>query len=237
MRPKREPFKFKNFNVFQDRTAMKIGTDGVLLGAWVKPKNAALILDIGTGTSLLALMIAQKSEAEIHAIEIDLEAVYQAKENILNSPWAKRISLWNTSIQTYAHMTEDRFDLIVSNPPFFNSDKSDTSREVARNQAKLTFEELVRDASSLLRPDGRFCVVIPKESEKQFTALALQEGLHKNKICSVFGKLEAPCKRVLIEYSKFNDTLIEESLIIEKEIRHDYTPEYLALVKDYLLFA
>lgn len=216
---------------------MKIGTDGVLLGAWTKTKKAKLTLDIGTGTGLIALMLAQKSKAEIYAIEIDLEAVYQAKENIIKSPWAKRISLWNTSIQTYAHMVEDRFDLIVSNPPFFNSDKADTSREIARQQGKLTFEELITSTATLLKPEGRFCVVIPAESEEQFTSLATQNGLYKNKICKVFGNPTAPCKRVLLEYAKVKKDCIEESLTIEKEERHDYTPEYLALVKDYMLFA
>ncbi len=237
MRTKREPFKFKRFDVFQDRTAMKIGTDGVLLGAWTKTKKAELILDIGTGTGLLALMLAQKTKAEIYAIEIDMEAVYQAKENILNSSWAKQISLWNTSVQTYAHMTEDKFDLIVSNPPFFNSDKAETSREIARQQGKLTFEELTRDASSLLKEDGRFCIIIPADSEEQFTSLAAQNGLFKNKTCKVFGNPNVTCKRVLLEYSKTKKELITEELIIENEERHDYTAEYLKLVKDYMLFA
>lgn len=237
MRPKREPFKFKQFDVFQDRTAMKIGTDGVVLGAWTQTKDAQLILDIGTGTSLLSLMLAQKSEAEIHAIEIDLEAVYQAKENIVKSPWAKRISLWNTSIQTYAHMTEDRFDLIISNPPFFISDKAETSREVARNQGKLTFEELIDSTSTLLHTKGRFCVIIPAESEEMFTLLASQKALHRNKICKIYGNSNVACKRVLLEYSKNKQDLIEESLTIEKEERHDYTSEYLDLVKDFMLFA
>jgi tRNA1Val (adenine37-N6)-methyltransferase len=216
---------------------MKIGTDGVLLGAWTNPEKAELILDIGTGTGLLSLMQAQKSTAEINAIEIDLEAVYQAKENLKNSPWAKRISLWNTSIQTYAYMTEDPFDLIISNPPFFNSEKSETSREVARHQGKLTFEELLRDTATLLRDDGRFCVIIPAESEEQFTSLAAQMNLHKNKICKVYGNPKVNCKRVMLEYSKTKQELIEGSLIIEKNERHDYTSEYLALVKDYMLFA
>jgi tRNA1Val (adenine37-N6)-methyltransferase len=216
---------------------MKIGTDGVLLGAWTNPKDSKLILDIGTGTGLLSLMQAQKSKAEIYAIEIDLEAVYQAKENLQNSPWAKRISLWNTSIQTYAHMTEDRFDLIISNPPFFNSDKADTSREVARNQGKLTFEELLRDTASLLNEDGRFCVIIPTESEEQFTSLAKQMDLYRNKICKVYGNSNVSSKRVLLEYSKTKQELVEESLTLEKDERHNYTSEYLALVKDYMLFA
>ncbi len=216
---------------------MKIGTDGVLLGAWTKTKKAELILDVGTGTGLLAIMLAQKSKAEVYAIEIDLEAVYQAKENILNSPWSKRISLWNTSVQTYAHMTEDKFDLIVSNPPFFNSDKAETRREVARQQGKLTFEELLRDTSSLLKDEGRFCVVIPAESEEQFTSLAAQNDLHKNKICKVFGNPNVAFKRVLLEYSRTKKDLISEELIIENEVRHDYTAEYLKLVKDYMLFA
>lgn len=237
MRAKRVPFQFKKFQIFQDRTAMKIGTDGVLLGAWTKVGNAKRILDIGTGTGLIALMLAQQTEAEVNAIEVDLEAIYQAKENILKSPWSKQISLWHTSIQTFAHMTEDRYDLIVSNPPFFNSDKAETSREIARQQGKLTFEELLRDAATLLNPTGRFCVVIPTEAEEKFTAIANQVGLYKNKMCSVYGNPNVPCKRVLLEYTKTNALLVEEKLIIEKAKRHDYSPEYLALVKDYLLFA
>lgn len=237
MRAKREPFHFKHFHLFQDRTAMKIGTDGVLLGAWVQPKNAKQILDIGTGTALISLMLAQKSEAEINSIEIDLEAVYQAKENILNSPWSKQISLWNIALQTYAHICETRFDLIVSNPPFFNSEKTNTSREIARQQGKLKFEELVRDATTLLSETGRLCVVIPTDSEERFTTLASEQGLYKNKICKVFGNPSSPSKRCLLEYGKIQETLVEESLTIEKDKRHEYTSEYIALVKDYMLFA
>ena len=178
-------FSFKQFTIHQDRCAMKVGTDGVLLGV-LSPIDAGYvlssekenseykILDIGTGTGLVAIMLAQRTEgkAKISAVEIDAEAALQARENASNTPW--QIDVYNKSIQDFAHECQEKFDLIVSNPPFFiNSLKApDKSRNTARHTDELSFKDLVDSAEKLLAENGRFTVIIPCSSENDYIKIA-----------------------------------------------------------------
>ena len=232
------PFKFKQFSVSQDRCAMKIGTDGVLLGAWVSlENNPESILDIGAGTGIISLQLAQRSTAEtIDAVEIDDDAYEQCSENFEASPWGDRLFCYHASVQEFASEIEEKYDLIVSNPPFFSENyKSDNdARDMARFNDALPFQHLVVCASHLLSEEGTFAVILPKKEEKQFIRLASENNLYPQRICEVQGTPNSEIKRVLLEFSSKKTVLKKETLVIEIS-RHHYTPEYTNLVKDFYL--
>lgn len=230
-------FQFKNFSVSQERSAMKVGTDGVLLGAWVNPLSADSILDIGTGTGLLALMLAQKSSAFIDAIDIDRDSCSQATENVLLSPWSDKIKVVNCPLQDFR--PGKRYDLIVSNPPYFIDSfaASDEARNIARSaSASLSFEQLVDAVVRLLSSSGRFCVILPSKEGVFFRELAEQSGLFCNHITHVKTKMSKPEKRVLMEFGRSGEELLEDELIIHEE-KDDrvYTDQYKLLTHDYYM--
>ena len=167
-------FTFKQFHIDHSRCAMKVGTDGTLLGAWVRlPATTRSILDVGTGSGLIAIMAAQRSaEAHITAIDIDADCVAQARLNAEASPWNSRISVQHTSLQEFA--TEERFDVIVSNPPYFidSLTSPDAGRTTARHTATLPFEELVSGVKRLLAPDGHFSLILPTVEAERFISAA-----------------------------------------------------------------
>ncbi|GAB5398787.1 MAG: methyltransferase [Aureisphaera sp.] len=232
------PFQFKEFTVHQDRCAMKIGTDGVLLGAWASlhhsPNSA---LDIGAGTGVIALQLAQRSNSEtIDAIEIDDDAYEQCSENFENSPWSNRLFCYHASVQEFASEIDDTYDLIISNPPFYSEDfkSDDTSRNSARFVDSLPFQHLIVCVAHLLAKEGRFALILPRKEEEAFIALAKEHHLFLNRLCRVKGSPNAEEKRSLMEFSFHEKEVIPEQLIIETS-RHQYTPEYIELVKDFYL--
>jgi tRNA1Val (adenine37-N6)-methyltransferase len=232
-------FQFKQFSLEQDRTAMKIGTDGVLLGAWTPvEKNIFSILDIGTGTGIIALMLAQRSSAsQIDALEIDENAFEQATDNFENSPWNDRLFCFHAALDEFVQEPEDEYDLIVSNPPFYSEDykSSNDQRDLARFQDAMPFEDLVEAAALLLSENGIFSVIIPFKEEENFLALAKKYKLFPLKITRVKGTPTTETKRSLLAFSRNeNRTLRVDELIIETA-RHIYTPEYIALTKDFYL--
>ena len=234
-----KPFQFKEFSINQDKCAMKIGTDGVLLGAWVTiPPTANSILDIGAGTGIISLMLAQRSDIElIDALEIDDDAFEQATENFENSPWGDRLFCYHAGFDEFVEeMQDEKYDLIVSNPPFFPAGETQetTSRETARFQFALPFEELAAGVASLLSKDGHFCIILPKEAEKLFIELAFANKLFPNKITEVKGNAESKVKRSLIDFS-FSKKEIERRVLILEENRHQYTPEYKKMVEAFYL--
>lgn len=234
-----QPFKFKQFSIEQDRCAMKIGTDGVLLGAWT-PVDVSVtsILDIGTGTGIIALMLAQRSYAHlIDALEIDEDAYEQAVDNFENSPWGDRLFCYHAAFDEFVEeMQEEEYDLIVSNPPFYNSEAAAeaTNRETARFQEALPFEELLAGVVQLLSETGKFSVIIPKEEENKFLQVAASEGLFPERITYVKGTASAKIKRSLLLLS-FHKTNTEIDTLILEESRHRYTNEYKEMVKDFYL--
>jgi tRNA1Val (adenine37-N6)-methyltransferase len=229
-----KPFLFKQFAIYQDQTAMKVGTDGVLLGAWVKSNNAKHILDIGTGTGLIALMLAQRfSNSKIDALEIDQNAFKQAKANFKDSLWSSRLKAIHSSLQSFK--SNHKYDLIVSNPPFFESLKHvNTSREQARQTASLSFNDLIIIANSLLNTNGELALIIPFEAKEKVVAIAKTQQLFPKAICAVFGTKTSKSKRILIQFSK-TKTVCENSQLIIEISRHHYTDEYIALTKDFYL--
>jgi tRNA1Val (adenine37-N6)-methyltransferase len=232
-------FEFKQFTVQQDKAAMKVGTDGVLLGAWALiNNNPATILDIGAGTGLIALMLAQRSNAgQIDAIEIDENAYEQATNNFENSPWSDRLFCFHAGLDEFVEEPEDEYDVIVSNPPFYKDDyKSENkSRDLARFQDALPFEELIEATAFLLSEKGFFSVIIPYKEEENFIQMALHCELYVKKITHVKGTPTSEIKRSLIAFSrnKTTETIVDE-LVIETT-RHQYTTEYIALTKDFYL--
>ncbi|WP_299060222.1 methyltransferase [uncultured Polaribacter sp.] len=236
-----KPFQFKEFNIQQDKTAMKVGTDGVLLGAWCTIDNYPdTILDIGAGTGLISLMLAQRSDAmTIDAVEVDENAYEQTVENFEQSDWADRLYCYNASFNEFADEIaeeEETYDLVVSNPPFYNDEfeTENKSRNKARFTSALSFEDLLNGISRILSKTGIFSVIIPHKEEKSFINLAKANNLFLNKLCRVQGNETTEVKRSLLEFS-FDETKVEEeSLIIETE-RHKYTQDYINLTKDFYL--
>ena len=232
-------FQFKQFSVEQDRCAMKIGTDGVLLGAWTPISNNPFsILDIGTGTGIIALMLAQRSNAgQIDALEIDEEAYEQSVDNFENSPWSDRLFCFHAGLDEFVDEPEDEYDLIVSNPPFYTEDykTENEQRDLARFQDAMPFNDLIEAADLLLSENGIFAVIIPYKEEHNFLAIAKDYELYPMKITRVKGIATTEIKRSLLAFSRKEtiDFQIDE-LIIEIS-RHQYASEYISLTKDFYL--
>lgn len=222
---------------------MKIGTDGVLLGAWSPIKtNPYTVLDIGSGSGIIALMLAQRTSAmQIDAIEIDADAYEQCVDNFENSPWSDRLFCYHAGFDEFVEEIEDQYDLIVSNPPFFTENQplelteNNTSRAIARFNESLPFDELLQGVSLLLAEDGLFCLIIPFSEENNVIDLAEQNNLFTQKITRVRGTKDSEIKRSLLCFrrDKINKAVIDE-LVIEIE-RHVYTSEYQKLVQDFYL--
>nr|WP_320038603.1 methyltransferase [uncultured Bacteroides sp.] len=229
-------FRFKQFTVWHDKCAMKVGTDGVLLGAWTDVSNANSILDIGAGTGLVALMIAQRCNAEIFAVEIDNNAVIQATDNKDISPWGKRISIIHADFKTFESNT--KFDVIVSNPPYFSKSllPPDIRRSTARHTNELSYYELIEGAAKLLSPNGKFSLIIPAVVIDKIVEIAANFDLTPIRQTNVLPKQDSLPKRVLISFSNKKDAIFARpnDLIIELS-RHQYTREYIELTKEYYL--
>ena len=230
-------FSFKQFTVYQDQCAMKVGIDGVLLGVWSCIENTTRILDIGTGTGLIALMLAQRSNSIIDSIDIHPNAFAQASENIRLSPWADRVKVQEISLQDFAVKTIHRYDLIVSNPPYFiNSLKAPTEdRTTARHTDTLTHEELITNSIFLLKPLGRICIILPVTEAVKCKKFALNKGLFCRREVRVIPKPNAEAKRILMEFGLQDCQNEVTELVIESDIRHQYSVEFSALAKDFYL--
>ena len=233
-----KPFKFKEFTIHQDQCAMKVGTDGVLLGAWASlDREPESILDIGAGTGLIALQLAQRSSAEtIDAIELDDDAYEQCVANFEASPWADRLFCYHAGFDEFVEEIEDTYDLIVSNPPFYAEDvtSNNKSRDKARQTSSLPFDELVQGVSQFLTKNGIFAVILPYKEEERFIELAQNIGLFPNRITRVKGNPDTEVKRSLMEFSFHKNEPIIDILVIEKG-RHQYTKEYVELTQAFYL--
>jgi tRNA1Val (adenine37-N6)-methyltransferase len=218
---------------------MKIGTDGVLLGAWCPVDNNPFsVLDIGAGTGILSLMLAQRSHAEqIDALEIDEDAYEQCVENFENSLWSDRLFCFHAGLDEFVDEPEDEYDLIISNPPFYseNYKTDDSQRDLARFQDALPFEELAEAADLLLSENGIFAVIIPYKEEERFIDLCAQVELFPVKVTRVKGTHTTPIVRSLLAFKRYElSVLTADELVIEIS-RHEYTDEYIELTKDFYL--
>jgi len=232
------PFQFKQFNVYQDQCPMKVGTDGVLLGAWANIEASQSALDIGTGTGVIAIMLAQRaSNIQVKGIEIDECSSEQAKSNMQASPFADRLQIINQSIQDFAKGSNEQFDLIVSNPPFFTggtfSDNQD--RNSVRHTIKLPTGDLLRCARQLLTNNGRFCVVLPYLEGLRFRDLASSYHLFCTRMTEVRSLSHKPVERLLLQFEKQEKPMQSDDLIIQNKGRNNWTSAYIDLTKAFYL--
>lgn len=230
-------FHFKQFVIQQDKCAMKVGTDAVLLGSWINPQNAKKILDIGTGTGVIAIMLAQKTNAIIDAIDIDEMAYQQAKENIGICPWKDIINVFHSSVQDFYHIGSKEYDLIVSNPPYFvdASKPSLEARTLARHtDDSLSYDELIEGVLSLLGMNGRFCLILPFKEGFLFKEKAYKKGLFCTQLTKVKTKVDKQEKRLMMQFEREENSLTVNELIIQEEDL-SYTKEYIEFTKDYYI--
>jgi tRNA1Val (adenine37-N6)-methyltransferase len=216
---------------------MKVGTDGVLLGAWADCANAEHILDIGCGTGLLSLMCAQRANAEIIAIEIDEKAAKQAIANVASSPFRQRIQIVNQSLQDYLKSNERKFDYIICNPPFFqrNEKVKTDGRKLARQQISLTYEEVISAFVTLLKPHGSASLIFPFTDWNELFNLVNNYELFLSKVTFVHPRIDKPCKRVLVEITKIDNPVFVSRLNIENTERHIYSAEFKNLTDEFYL--
>jgi len=236
-----KPFHFKKFSIDQDKTAMKVGTDAVLLGAWCSLETYPdTILDVGSGTGLVSLMMAQRSDAEtIDAVEIDPNAYEQNVANFEKSDWSNRLFCYHSSFQDFSeemNEEDEEYDLIISNPPFYNDnfETNNTSRNTARFTSALSFKDLLEGTSKILSDSGVFTIIIPFKEEVVFLSLAGKYRLFLNRVCRVRGTENSEIKRSMLEFSFYQKEEEETTLVIEKD-RHIYTQDYVNLTKDFYL--
>ncbi len=231
----RNIFRFKQFEVLQNSSVMKVGTDGVLLGAATDCGNAEIILDIGTGTGLVALMLAQKSKAKVFATDINEDAFKLAKYNVEASPFSDRISVFHSSIQNFK--SEKKFDLIVSNPPYFTTNviAPDKNRALARHNLELTISDLVCNIARLLTENGRAVVIFPVEQSEAFEQFAIENGFSVKSKLIILPRAGMNPVRIITEISKSKTETQVKYIAIEKQERHDYTTEYKELTSDWYL--
>ena len=230
-------FQFKQFLINQEKSAFKVGTDGVLLGAWADAEGAKHILDIGTGTGLIALMLAQRSDAIITAIEPDCDSFEQATGNVKRSQWAERISVINKDLVEFSKESLYKFDLIVSNPPYFNNSlqNPDPVKSATRHTTSLTMTDILNASNALLAENGKMVLILPYVEGTLFIAEAASFNLFCNKITRVKTYPAGPVKRLLLEFGTKKEILKENFLTIEQGKRHVYTDDYIELTKDFYL--
>ena len=228
-------FKFKQFTVFHDRCAMRVGTDGVLLGAWASVEGVRRVLDVGTGSGLIALQVAQRSpEARVVALEIDPEAAAQARENVERSPWAARVEVVHGDFGSYVPV--GNFDLIVSNPPYFVDAlrSPDARRRMARHTEELDYPLLFRRSLDMLARGGRLAVIIPTEVEKLALESAFACGWYVGRRTNVHTKPGKKCRRLLLEFVAGPAMCVSTDLYIE-QAGGGYSEEYARLTGEFYL--
>jgi tRNA1Val (adenine37-N6)-methyltransferase len=229
-------FRFRQFTIHQDKCAMKVGTDSVLLGSWVNPSYSSDILDIGTGSGIIALMLAQKSFAQIDAIDVDEDACNQARENFETSPWVDRLHVIHQPVQEYSKLSLKKYDLIVSNPPYFQDayKPSEESRLKARHGDLLCFAELVEGVKKLLAEKGRFCLILPYREGNEFIGIAMRKGLFCQEIVRVKTKADKFEKRLMMAFT-FSFGMMTETELIIQDNDTNFSKQYVELTKDYYL--
>lgn len=228
-----KPFRFQKFDILQHENVFRVGTDGVLLGALCKVENAQRILEVGTGTGLISLMLAQRNaNAEITALDLNEDAVKLAQENFKNALFSERLNVFHQDFKTFESQKE--YDFVVCNPPFFEENNS-VKDILARQQVELTFRNLIEKASKILSSEGIFSVIIPSESAQEFENLAQDFDLHLVRKINIFGIENGVLKRNVLEFSKKKSALETLDFTIEKSPRK-YSDQYLELTKEFHVF-
>jgi tRNA1Val (adenine37-N6)-methyltransferase len=229
-------FRFKQFTICQDKAAFKVGTDGVLLGACAYIKGASRILDIGSGTGLISIMLAQRTSASITAIEPDHKSYIQTCENVSRCCWQERIKVEHTDLQNF-NPKDGKFDLIVTNPPYFSDSlkSSDPRKSAARHNDSLTSEEILKGVSKLMKKEGCLQIIMPYAEGNIFIAEAHKYGLFCNDILKIKPLPTAEIRRLILTFSRLQKKPVESFLTIEHGKRHEFTEEYINLTKEFYL--
>lgn len=226
-------FHFKQFSIEQKRSAMKVGTDAMLLGSIAGKNTPTTILDVGTGTGVIALMMAQRfPEAKVSAIELNSEAFEEAQLNFTNSPFSDRVRCRQGDFRDY--ITEERFDLVISNPPYFINSllSSDESRSAARHANSLTPDAFIKKVAELISKDGQVVVIVPADLNDVWVVAAKSEGMFLQEIVEVKGKEKSPPNRVILTFAKKDTGLMTSELIVRNE-GGKYTDDYILLTRDF----
>lgn len=230
-------FKFKHFLIHQDKTAFKVGTDGVLLGAIAELSGSERILDVGTGTGLIAIMAAQRTDAAVVAIEPERESFIQASENIRQCRWYDRISVINTDFRNFSLSENKKFDSIITNPPFFRDSlkNPDPVKSAARHSGSLTSDVILEGSCRLLGDEGNLQLILPYVEGNLFIAEAQEFGLYCNRIIRIKPVPGGEIKRLIMKFERTKKTLSEKFITIETGARHRYTEEYKEITRDFYL--
>lgn len=233
----RREFKFKRFTIRDDKCALKLGTDAVILGAWTTVKNNGSKFDIGTGCGILAMMLAQRSTGTIDAIDIHLPSVTQANKNFKNSPWIERMQVIHSSLQKFSATSENKYDLIISNPPYFENDLKSPNelKNMSRHNDQLPFSELISGVNILLKPTGKFSLILPSSASIRFENEANLQHLYCQRETIVFPKPDKKPNRILLEYGKKPVISKASTSLTIRNIDNSYTKEYIELTQDFYL--
>ena len=230
-----KPFNFKKFSIHQNNAAMKIGTDGILIGSWVNVSKKFRALDIGSGTGIITIMLCQRNlNLELDSIELSANAIMDAKINIENCNWSDRIKLFHQDLKDFH--PDSNYDLIVSNPPYFKKSlqPSNSERSKARHQNDLKLEDILKFSKQHLTKDGSLNIILPFEQKSEAIEFAKKHGFNSIRECDVHPKPNKAPHRILIEFSRNeNKQIIKESLVIEDAGRHNYSEDYKKLTREF----
>lgn len=232
-------FNFKQFSIRHDKCAMKVSTDGILLGAWAKPEQSQAILDIGTGTGLLALMMAQQmcANAQVTAVEIDGDAFEQAQQNVSNSPWHNRIKVFHQDVLNWANTAQNKFDHIICNPPYFSDNLLgiDGKRNIARHNNHLSFESLLKAAESIAEQKADFCLILPLSERERFIQACQVCKWNEAEQVEVWNHQGGKPIRFLTRLSMNKTTELRNNQIYTRDKRGSYTDTYKSICRDFYL--
>jgi tRNA1Val (adenine37-N6)-methyltransferase len=230
-------FYFKQFRVKDDRSTMRVGTDAVLLGAAVDMAGAGKILEIGTGCGIIALMMAQRSDAMIDAIEIDADSVQQARENIMNSPWKERIHIFHSSFQEFTRTCSKKYELIISNPPYFSksSKSGDAKRDIGRHTDCLNFNTLINHSKELMTETGSLWVILPVNESKDFIDTATKHDLFVNYMLLFIPKEGKASNRVVMKLSKDNTDRIIQDKLTHRNTNGSFSDDYMDFMREFYI--
>jgi len=230
-------FFFKKFKVEDGLSTMKVGTDAVLLGVVASVDSAYKILEIGTGCGVISLILAQRSQARIDAIEIDQESVIQATKNSVNSPWKDRIDIINCSLQDYLRQANEKYDLVISNPPYFSHSlkSSDKKRNISRHDDSLSFAELIEGSSELMLPSASLWVILPLNESRELVEKSGKSGLFLHYRLKTAHKKGNHYQRVILQLKKISsENIIEQTIAIKNE-DDSFTEAYIELTKEFYI--
>jgi tRNA1Val (adenine37-N6)-methyltransferase len=233
------PFRFRQFTLEDDRSTMRTGTDAILLGSWTDPRNARRILDIGTGSGILALMLAQRSDASIDAIDVDPASIEQARDNFRNSPWNDRLHAILISFADHYPTPLQKYDLIITNPPFFKDSLAspDMRRNLARHDDRLSLEEIASGSVQILSETGNLFIILPAAIQGRFMAIAEKPGLFPQEVLEIKPKRNKKVNRVILKMGKGKPGTISSSELVIRKEDNSFTEQYLSLTGEYHFFS